>query len=77
MLIFEWTVAVLLGAVILTGLAARLGAPYPAFLAIGGIGLAFVPGVPNLRLDPELALALFLAPSCSMPASTPRCATCG
>ncbi|MET0367698.1 MAG: sodium:proton antiporter [Methylobacterium sp.] len=62
MLIFEWTVAVLLGAVILTGLSARLGAPYPAFLAIGGIDLAFVPGVPNLRLDPELALALFLAP---------------
>ncbi|MGC5780385.1 cation:proton antiporter [Methylobacterium sp. NFXW15] len=62
MLIFEWTVAVLLGAVILTGLARRLGAPYPAFLAIGGICLAFVPGVPNLRLDPELALALFLAP---------------
>ncbi|MFC6792539.1 cation:proton antiporter [Methylobacterium komagatae] len=62
MLIFEWTVAVLLGAVVLTGLARRLGAPYPAFLAIGGICLAFVPGVPNLQLDPELALALFLAP---------------
>lgn len=62
MLIFEWTVAVLLGAVILTAFARRLGAPYPAFLAVGGACLAFVPGVPNLRLDPELALALFLAP---------------
>ncbi|MCJ2014526.1 cation:proton antiporter [Methylobacterium sp. J-076] len=62
MLIFEWTVAVLFGAVILTALARRLGAPYPAFLALGGICLAFVPGVPNVRLDPELALALFLAP---------------
>jgi len=62
MLIFEWVVGVLFGAVLLAGLARRLGAPYPAFLALGGIGLAFVPGVPNLRLDPELALALFLAP---------------
>ncbi|MFC6745665.1 cation:proton antiporter [Methylobacterium persicinum] len=62
MVIFEWTVMVLLGAVILTALAGRLGAPYPAFLAVGGAALAFVPGVPNLRLDPELALALFLAP---------------
>ncbi|MCJ2072637.1 sodium:proton antiporter [Methylobacterium sp. J-030] len=60
--IFEWVVGVLFGAVLLAGLARRLGAPYPAFLALGGIGLAFVPGVPNLRLDPELALALFLAP---------------
>ena len=62
MLIFEWVVGVLFGAVLLAGLARRLGAPYPAFLALGGIGLAFVPGVPNLRLDPDLALALFLAP---------------
>ena len=62
MLIFEWVVGVLFGAVLLAALARRLGAPYPAFLALGGVGLAFVPGVPNLRLDPELALALFLAP---------------
>ena len=62
MLIFEWVVAVLLGAVVLAALARRLGAPYPAFLALGGCVLAFVPGVPNLSLDPQLALALFLAP---------------
>jgi len=62
MVIFEWVVGVLFGAVLLAALARRLGAPYPAFLALGGVGLAFVPGVPNLRLDPELALALFLAP---------------
>ena len=62
MLIFEWVVGVLLGAVLLAALARRVGAPYPAFLALGGVALAFVPGVPNLKLDPELALALFLAP---------------
>lgn len=62
MFVFEWIVAVLVGAVLLAGLARRIGAPYPAFLALGGVVLALVPGFPNLRLDPELALALFLAP---------------
>lgn len=62
MLIFEWIVGVLLGAVLLAALARRIGAPYPAFLALGGVALTFVPGVPDIRLDPELALALFLAP---------------
>ncbi|MEX7252846.1 cation:proton antiporter, partial [Pseudomonas aeruginosa] len=62
MIIFDWVVGVLFGAVLLAAFARRIGAPYPAFLALGGVGLAFVPGVPNLELDPELALALFLAP---------------
>ncbi|GJE56886.1 cation:proton antiporter [Methylobacterium thuringiense] len=62
MFVFEWIVAVLVGAVLLAALARRVGAPYPAFLALGGVGLALAPGFPNLRLDPDLALALFLAP---------------
>ncbi len=62
MFVFYWIVGVLFGAVLLAALARRLGAPYPAFLALGGAGLAFLPGVPNLSLDPDLALALFLAP---------------
>jgi hypothetical protein len=39
-----------------------LGAPYPAFLALGGAVLAFVPGAPKFSIDPEVALALFVAP---------------
>ncbi|MFX6209363.1 cation:proton antiporter, partial [Acinetobacter baumannii] len=62
MFVFHWIVGVLVGAVLLAGLARRLRAPYPAFLALGGVALAFIPGVPSLSLDPELALALFLAP---------------
>ncbi|WP_407518692.1 Na+/H+ antiporter [Methylobacterium oryzisoli] len=62
MLVFEWIVGVLMAAVLLAALARRLKAPFPALLALGGVGLAFVPGVPELRLDPDLALALFLAP---------------
>ena len=62
MFVFEWIVGVLFAAVLLAALARRVGAPYPAFLALGGVALALTPGVPNLTLDPELALALFLAP---------------
>jgi Na+/H+ antiporter len=42
--------------------ARRVGAPYPALVALAGAALALVPGVPTLVLDPELALALFVAP---------------
>jgi monovalent cation/hydrogen antiporter len=59
---FESLIGLLLAAVLLAAAARRLGVPSPAFLAIGGAMLAFVPGVPTFRLDPDLALALFVAP---------------
>ncbi|WP_342359718.1 Na+/H+ antiporter [Terrarubrum flagellatum] len=59
---FEWIIALLIAAVLLAGLARRLAAPYPTFLAIGGACLAFIPNSPSWTLDPELALALFVAP---------------
>jgi Na+/H+ antiporter len=59
---FEQILAVFVVAVLLAAGARRLGAPYPAFLALGGALLAFVPGVPSLTLPPELVLALFVAP---------------
>jgi len=49
----------LLGAVLLSALAKRIAAPYPALLALGGAVLAFVPGAPRIVLEPDLALALF------------------
>src|SRR4051812_37285297 len=59
---FEALVALLLAAVLLAALARRIGAPYPAFLALGGALLAFVPGAPAFSIEPDLALALFVAP---------------
>ncbi len=59
---FEWIIGLLFGAVALTALARRLGYPYPTFLAIGGALLAFTPGAPQWTLEPDLALALFVAP---------------
>ncbi len=62
MLLFELTLALLLGSVVIAGLARRLAAPYPAFLAVAGAGLAFLPHAPVVEIEPDLALALFIAP---------------
>ena len=62
MRVFEVVIALLLGGAALAALARRIGAPYPALVALAGAALALVPGVPTLVLDPELALALFVAP---------------
>ncbi len=62
MQVFEIIIALLLGGAALAALARRMGAPYPALVALAGAALALVPGVPTLVLDPELALALFVAP---------------
>jgi len=56
-------VVLLMGAVlILMALARRVLIPYPIFLVLGGLVLGFVPGVPAVRLDPELVFLIFLPP---------------
>src|SRR4051794_8533438 len=60
--VFEWIIALLVGAVLLTACARALKLPYPSLLALGGVALAFVPAAPDFRLDPQLTLALFVAP---------------
>jgi monovalent cation/hydrogen antiporter len=62
MQVFEIVIALLLGGAGLAALARRIGSPYPALVALAGAALALVPGTPVLVLDPELALALFVAP---------------
>ena len=42
--------------------ARRWQLPYAVILVLGGIVMAFVPGLPHVTLDPELALAFFLPP---------------
>src|SRR5260370_22439359 len=63
MFIFELVIALLLVGAVLSLWAARLGVPYPALLALAGAALALIPGMPEVTLDPELALALFVAPT--------------
>jgi CPA1 family monovalent cation:H+ antiporter len=62
MALFESTLLLLLGSVLLAGLARRLEIPYPALLAVAGAILAFLPFAPPINIEPDLALALFVAP---------------
>jgi CPA1 family monovalent cation:H+ antiporter len=36
--------------------------PYPILLVLGGLGLGFVPGTPEVELDPDLVLLVLLPP---------------
>ena len=43
-------------------LARKLSIPYPILLVMGGLLLGLVPGLPRVRLDPELVFLFFLPP---------------
>lgn len=52
----------LAGATALVVLANRVEVPYPILLVIGGLALSLVPGLPEVTLQPELVLLIFLPP---------------
>jgi CPA1 family monovalent cation:H+ antiporter len=60
---FESLLALLAVAILLLQVSRRLAVPYPAMLAAAGVALALIPGAPQVRLDPHVALALFIAPA--------------
>jgi CPA1 family monovalent cation:H+ antiporter len=62
MLLFELVIALLMLGAALAAVARRLNVPYPALLALAGAGLALLPDVPVVSLDPGLALTLLVAP---------------
>src|SRR5918999_527058 len=47
---------------LLAALARWIRVPYPILLVLGGSALGFVPGIPEIELDPELVLLIFLPP---------------
>jgi monovalent cation/hydrogen antiporter len=51
---------VAMAALLLAAPAARV--PYPIFLVLGGLALSFVPGIPDLRLPPDVVLVAVLPP---------------
>jgi CPA1 family monovalent cation:H+ antiporter len=63
MTFFESLLVLLAAAVLLLQISRRLAIPYPSMLAAAGVGLALIPGVPRIGLDPHTALALFIAPA--------------
>jgi len=59
---FELIIGMFLAIVGLHYLAHKLSLPPAAALIVGGGGLAFVPGLPGIAIDPELVLVVFLPP---------------
>src|SRR5215216_1630899 len=46
----------------LSTLARYLSVPYPIVLVVGGALIGFIPGLPQVELDPEVVLVVFLPP---------------
>ena len=52
----------LIAVAVLTALARVLDVPYPILLVLGGSLVGFAPGVPDIELEPDLVLLIFLPP---------------
>ena len=58
----DLVVALLFAAIPLVALARKANIAYPIVLVVGGLALSFVPGLPSVRLPPEVVLLVFLPP---------------
>jgi monovalent cation/hydrogen antiporter len=47
---------------VLNSIARWLAVPYPIPLVLGGLVLGFLPGIPDIELEPDLVLLIFLPP---------------
>ena len=63
MQLFEITLILLALAVVFLQIARRLRLPYPSLLALAGGCVALLPFAPHMGIQPQLALALFVAPA--------------
>ena len=59
---FELILLLMAVVVALELVARRIRMPPAAAFILGGIALALIPGTPDVELDPDLALVLFLPP---------------
>ena len=55
-------ISLLVSVAVLAAAARAIGIPYPIVLVLGGLVMGFVPGIPEVELDPELVLVVFLPP---------------
>lgn len=58
----ETVILLLIAVLALVAFARKLVIPYPILLVIGGLILGLIPGVPTLRLDPDIVFLVFLPP---------------
>lgn len=60
--ILPFLLAMIAAIVLLNMLAAKLKIAYPILLVVGGLLVSFVPGLPEVKVDPNLIFFIFLPP---------------
>ncbi len=55
-------ISLLVAVSVLAAASRAIGVPYPIVLVLGGLVMGFVPGIPEVALEPELVLVVFLPP---------------
>ncbi|WP_029005551.1 cation:proton antiporter [Azorhizobium doebereinerae] len=63
MALFESMLVLVLLAIALLQISRVLPVPYPTLLALAGVAVTAVPWAPDIAIDPQLALVLFIAPA--------------
>lgn len=58
----EFLIVVLFAAAVLVRVADLIAIPYPIVLVVGGVAIGFVPGLPDVELEPEVIFLVFLPP---------------
>jgi CPA1 family monovalent cation:H+ antiporter len=58
----ETVLALLVAVAVLATVAHRLKVAYPILLVVGGLAVGFVPGLPQVHLDPDAVFLLFVPP---------------
>jgi Na+/H+ antiporter len=60
--VFPFYLCLIVASVLLIMLAQRMKLAYPVLLVMAGLGISFIPGIPSIRIDPELIFVIFLPP---------------
>ena len=58
----ELLIGLVAATAVLVSIARALDVPFPIVLVVGGIVIGFIPGVPEIELEPELVLLVFIPP---------------
>ncbi|RAJ76484.1 CPA1 family monovalent cation:H+ antiporter [Chitinophaga dinghuensis] len=59
---FPFYLAIIVLIVLLIMLSNRIRVAYPVLLVLAGLAVSFIPGIPALKIDPELIFIIFLPP---------------
>ncbi|MNJ91781.1 Sodium, potassium, lithium and rubidium/H(+) antiporter [compost metagenome] len=54
--------SLLFGVFLLVMFAQRIKVAYPIFLVLAGLGISMIPGIPKVKIDPEVIFLIFLPP---------------